>query len=45
MLRDLPLTRGEQRALRRAERRAAELSAAPWGQVAHLPFLLLTATR
>jgi SAM-dependent methyltransferase len=45
LLRGLPLTRREQRLLRRAERRAASLEAQPWAQIAHLPFVLLTATR
>jgi SAM-dependent methyltransferase len=44
MLRGLPLTRREQRALRRAERAAASHSA-PWQQIAHLPFVLLSASR
>jgi SAM-dependent methyltransferase len=44
LLRGLPLTRREQRALRRAERAAATHNA-PWQQIAHLPFVLLTATR
>jgi SAM-dependent methyltransferase len=40
----LPLTRSEQRHLRRVEHRAAGLQA-PWSQVAHLPFVLVTATK
>jgi SAM-dependent methyltransferase len=44
LLRGLPLTRREQRALRRAERATAALSD-PWQQIAHLPFVLLSASR
>jgi SAM-dependent methyltransferase len=44
LLRGLPLTRREQRALRRAERAAATLNDS-WRQIAHLPFVLLSATR
>jgi SAM-dependent methyltransferase len=44
LLRGLPLTRREQRALRRAERAAATLNDS-WQQIAHLPFVLLSASR
>ncbi len=44
-LRGLPLTRHEQRKLRRIERRAAALDGPSWSSIAHLPFALITATR
>lgn len=43
-LRTLPLTWSEQDVLQRIEQRAATLTS-PWEQVAHLPFVLITATR
>lgn len=43
-LRTLPLTWGEQQVLARVEEQAATLTGR-WQQVAHLPFVLLTATR
>lgn len=44
LLRGLPLRRYEQRALHRIEQHAARQTG-PWAQVAHLPFVLVTATR
>lgn len=43
LLRGLPLTTYEQHVLDRTEYKARRLSA-PWEQVAHLPFVLITAT-
>jgi hypothetical protein len=43
-LRGLPLTPSELRRLARAEA-AAQAMTLPWQQVAHLPFMLVTATK
>ena len=44
-LHDLPLTEAERRQLAQIERVSGERSADTWGQVAHLPFFLVRATK
>jgi SAM-dependent methyltransferase len=44
-LRDLPLTEAEHRQLAQIEQEARERSTESWGQVAHLPFVLVVATK